>query len=115
MNEKISRLREQLQQGEITRRDFIRYASLLGLSLGAAEALAACGPEPTSTPTPRFQALIPDTDNIIPRRLVALLMCQRPPLAPRRPSLNPAPRPSLVRKSRGSVPPAASDFGLWRC
>jgi len=48
----VSDLREQLRQGQITRRDFVRYAAMLGLSLGAAEALAACAPKPTPTPTP---------------------------------------------------------------
>ena len=42
LHKRISELQEQLRQGTITRRDFLRYASLLGLSVGAAEALAAC-------------------------------------------------------------------------
>jgi carbon-monoxide dehydrogenase iron sulfur subunit len=46
-HEQISDLQEQLQQGKITRRDFLRGATLLGVSLGAAQALAGC-----ATPTP---------------------------------------------------------------
>jgi Fe-S-cluster-containing hydrogenase component 2 len=45
--EQISELQEQLQQGKISRRDFLRGATLLGVSLGAAQALAAC-----AAPTP---------------------------------------------------------------
>ena len=50
--ERVSELQEQLRQGKIPRRDFLRYATLLGLSVGAAEALAACAPKPTPTPPP---------------------------------------------------------------
>ncbi|MBL7184542.1 MAG: twin-arginine translocation signal domain-containing protein, partial [Anaerolineae bacterium] len=63
MEEKLSKqvygLQEQLRQGKITRRDFLRYATLLGLSLGAAEALAACAPKPTPTPTPTPTPAVP--------------------------------------------------------
>jgi len=51
LHKRISELQEQLRQGTITRRDFLRYASLLGLSVGAAEALAACAPKAKATPT----------------------------------------------------------------
>jgi carbon-monoxide dehydrogenase iron sulfur subunit len=53
LHERIGELQEQLRQGAITRRDFLRYAALLGLSVGAAEALAACAPQaaPTAAPT----------------------------------------------------------------
>ncbi|MGC8787905.1 MAG: twin-arginine translocation signal domain-containing protein, partial [Anaerolineae bacterium] len=49
MQERISELQEQLRQGVISRREFLRYVTLLGVSLGAAEALAACAPKPTPT------------------------------------------------------------------
>jgi len=52
LHEMISELQERLRQGKIGRREFVRYASLLGLSLGAAETLAACAPAPTPTATP---------------------------------------------------------------
>lgn len=35
---------KQLQQGRVSRRDFLRYVTLLGTSVGTAYALAACGP-----------------------------------------------------------------------
>lgn len=52
LHEMISELQERLRQGKIGRRQFLRYASLLGVSLGAAEALASCAPQPTPEPTP---------------------------------------------------------------
>jgi len=58
----IFELQEQVRQGKIGRREFLRYASLLGLSLGAAEALASCAPQPTPTaapPTPTAGAAPP--------------------------------------------------------
>ncbi len=51
MDGRISELQEQLRQGKITRREFLRYATLLGFSLAAAEVLAACHPTMPSTPT----------------------------------------------------------------
>jgi Fe-S-cluster-containing hydrogenase component 2 len=50
VHERISELQEQLSAGLITRRDFLRYAGLLGITVGAAEALAACAPKPTAVP-----------------------------------------------------------------
>jgi Fe-S-cluster-containing hydrogenase component 2 len=52
IRESITELQEQLAQGKIARRDFMRYATLLGVSVAAAEALAACAPKaaPTSAP-----------------------------------------------------------------
>jgi len=50
-DKRIHELQEKLRRGEISRRDFLRYATLLGLSLGTAEALAACAPKPTPRPT----------------------------------------------------------------
>ena len=50
LHERISELQEQLSAGLITRRDFLRYAAILGVSVGAAEALAACAPKPTAVP-----------------------------------------------------------------
>jgi len=58
----IFELLEQVRQGKIGRREFLRYTSLLGLSLGAAEALASCAPQPTPTaalPTPTAGAALP--------------------------------------------------------
>ncbi|MGC8787183.1 MAG: hypothetical protein ACP5Q1_07130, partial [Anaerolineae bacterium] len=67
MLKEVNRLLAELQQGRLSRRSFIRYATLLGLSLGAAEALAACAPAPTptatSTPVPT------DTATLIPSQI----------------------------------------------
>jgi peptide/nickel transport system substrate-binding protein len=49
----IPELKDLYQKGRITRREFLRNATLLGMSLGSASAfLAACGPttEPTAVP-----------------------------------------------------------------
>lgn len=45
----IPEAQEQLAQGRISRRDFLRLSTLLGLSLGTAKFLAACG-APTAEP-----------------------------------------------------------------
>jgi peptide/nickel transport system substrate-binding protein len=46
---------EQLRQGRVSRREFLRLATLLGMSAAASTVLAACGepaaPEPTPVPT----------------------------------------------------------------
>lgn len=61
MHSYIPELRNQLSKGKITRREFIRYATLLGVSFSAAQIIAACQPEaetpaataaPTSTSRP---------------------------------------------------------------
>nr|MBC7245011.1 reductive dehalogenase [Chloroflexota bacterium] len=52
MLHEINQLLAEWRQGRLSRRSFIRYATLLGLSLGAAEALAACAPSPTPTAAP---------------------------------------------------------------
>ena len=49
----VPELQDQLRKGQISRREFLRYATLLGVSLGGATALAACGtpaPAPTAAP-----------------------------------------------------------------
>jgi peptide/nickel transport system substrate-binding protein len=47
----VPELQEQLRQGKISRREFLRYATLLGVSVGGATVLAACG-QPAAAPTP---------------------------------------------------------------
>jgi pimeloyl-ACP methyl ester carboxylesterase len=49
---RIVELLQQLQQNKRSRRSFIRSAMLLGLSLGTAEALAACARSPAATGVP---------------------------------------------------------------
>ena len=39
----VPELQDQLRKGQISRREFLRYATLLGVSVGGATALAACG------------------------------------------------------------------------
>lgn len=52
LHKQIPELQEQLRQGRINRRDFLRHATLLGFSLGAAKVLAACAPPAPPSPTP---------------------------------------------------------------
>ena len=42
----VRELQEQLQDGKIDRRTFLRYFGALGVSAGTASALAACGAHP---------------------------------------------------------------------
>jgi len=57
MHERIPELKDQYLKGKMSRREFLRYATLLGLSLTAAQSLiAGCAPKPTEvppTPTPK--------------------------------------------------------------
>jgi peptide/nickel transport system substrate-binding protein len=48
----IPELQDQLRQGKISRREFLRYATLLGVSVGGASVLAACGAQPTPAAVP---------------------------------------------------------------
>lgn len=66
VQERIAELQEQLRQGKITRRDFLRYAAILGLSAGAAEALAACARAPAATPVPPTPTPVPPTPTPVP-------------------------------------------------
>jgi peptide/nickel transport system substrate-binding protein len=53
-HKRLPELRDQYLQGKMSRREFLRYATLLGLSLTAAQSLiAGCAPKPTPTPTPK--------------------------------------------------------------
>jgi peptide/nickel transport system substrate-binding protein len=53
-------LQDQLQKGKLTRREFIRYATLLGTSVAAASMMAAV-PKPTDAPLPETVA------NLVPK------------------------------------------------
>jgi len=54
LHKRLPELKDQYLQGKMTRREFLRYATLLGVSLTAAQSLiAGCAPKPTPTPTPR--------------------------------------------------------------
>jgi NAD-dependent dihydropyrimidine dehydrogenase PreA subunit len=57
----LAELSRKLKQGEISRREFLRTIALFGLSMGAAETLAACGLQ--TTPTPYPTAYLPVIDD----------------------------------------------------
>lgn len=90
LHDKISQLQEQLSAGLITRRDFLRYVTLLGVSVGAAEALAACAPKPTPTATPKPPTAVPPT--AVPPTAVP------PPTAAPEPTSPPAPPPAAEKQ-----------------
>jgi peptide/nickel transport system substrate-binding protein len=50
MHPAIPELQESLRKGQISRREFLRFASLLGVSVGTATVLANCAPAPTAAP-----------------------------------------------------------------
>jgi peptide/nickel transport system substrate-binding protein len=53
----IPELKDLYRKGRISRREFLRNATLLGMSLGSATAfLSACGPKPTEAPPPPTEA-----------------------------------------------------------
>ena len=54
MHKQIPELKEQYVEGKMSRREFLRYATLLGLSLTAAQGLiTGCAPKPEPTATPK--------------------------------------------------------------
>ncbi|MCG2768612.1 MAG: ABC transporter substrate-binding protein [Anaerolineae bacterium] len=57
----IPELQEQFRQGRMSRRDFLRSATLLGMSLAGARFLAGCAPAPTATPVPPTATPVPPT------------------------------------------------------
>ncbi len=46
----VTEANQQLREGKISRRDFLRLSTLVGLTLAGAEVLAACGPAETAVP-----------------------------------------------------------------
>ena len=56
MHSFIPELTEQFQKGKISRREFMRMATLLGLSVSTASVLAACTSEEAATPTTTSQS-----------------------------------------------------------
>jgi len=79
----IPELKELYRQGRITRKEFLRNATLLGMSFAAASAfLASCAPKPTEAPTP-----VPPTATPVPPTATPV-----PPTAtPVPPTATPAP------------------------
>jgi len=69
MHPYIPELQELYRQRRITRREFIRNAAILGLSLGAIQAfLASCAPAPApeATPVPPTPTAVPPTPTPVP-------------------------------------------------
>jgi peptide/nickel transport system substrate-binding protein len=57
----IPELKDLYRKGRISRREFLRNATLLGMSLSSATAfLAACGPKPTEAPPPPTDTPVPE-------------------------------------------------------
>jgi ferredoxin len=65
LDPEITELQGQLREGKITRREFLRSLAILGLSLGAAETLAACGGGLTPTPYPTAYLPIVDDPTLV--------------------------------------------------
>jgi epoxyqueuosine reductase len=63
MEKRLLELQQQLRQGRISRREFLRYAALLGLSLGTSTFLAACKGEAEKTPPWKYQPWRTDIDS----------------------------------------------------
>lgn len=87
----VPELQESLRKGDISRREFLRYATLLGLSLGSATALAACAQPTPVPPTP-----VPPT--AAPAKAAATAI---PPTAAPKPT--DVPKPAAAAIKRGGV------------
>jgi peptide/nickel transport system substrate-binding protein len=70
----VTEANQQLREGKITRRDFLRLSTLLGLTVASAEFLAACGtpeqaatevPAPAATEAPVVATEAPATGGIV--------------------------------------------------
>src|SRR5512136_3112051 len=70
MHPAVPELQDQLRQGKISRREFLRYACLLGVSVGAANVLAACA-QPTAAPTAVPPTAVPPTAVAVPTAIPA--------------------------------------------
>ena len=55
----VPELQDQLRKGQISRRDFLRYATLLGVSVSGATVLAACGAQPAPAPAAAAPTAVP--------------------------------------------------------
>jgi len=67
MHSYIGELKKQYQEGKISRREFMRNAALLGLSLGGISSfLSGCGPEETAAPTSAPEATVAPTATTAP-------------------------------------------------
>ncbi|MHB0988170.1 MAG: reductive dehalogenase [Bellilinea sp.] len=103
-SQRLAQLKQQLDQGQITRRDFLRSLAILGLSLGAGETLAACGLQPTPSAYPT--AYQPGFDD------PTLIAIGRATLAPATPS---APEPTPVVETAPRLTAAPPKKSPWLC
>ena len=58
----IPEARNELQKGNLSRRDFLRLSSLLGLSVATSQFLAACSPKDTPTSTEETAVIEPTAE-----------------------------------------------------
>jgi len=89
----IPEAQEMLRKGQISRRDFLRFSTLLGLSVASAQFLAACA-SPTATQAPAAQ---PTTAPVVPPTAV-------PTVAP---TMAPAAAPTEVPTAVPTAAPTA--------
>lgn len=106
-------LGERLNQGRMSRREFLRAASLLGLSLGAGELLAACSPPPASpsggTVFPTYDTNIYNLDDDVPTMPVS------PDWAKPAPTFTPQPQAEWTGKYAATSTPSAPFKPEWYC
>jgi peptide/nickel transport system substrate-binding protein len=76
----VPELQESLRKGDISRREFLRYATLLGLSLGSATALAACAQPTPVPPTAGPPTAVPPT--AAPAKAIEPTAAPKPTAAP---------------------------------
>jgi epoxyqueuosine reductase len=92
---RVSRLKQELCQGKITRREFLRSMALLGLSLGMSEILTACSTQETSEATSRFLPWRTDIDNNLATEPYETLVV---------PTFTPIPDVPVIKKTPTPIP-----------
>lgn len=113
MGKWIWELQEQLHQGKISRRDFIRCATFLGLSLGAAETLTACAPRATPTPIPVPPVTLTPTSTSTPLPPQVISELEGVVYTVERPTL-PPPTPTVLRPT-ATPTPILWEEAIWTC
>ena len=101
---KLIELKEQLNSGKISRREFTRAIALLGVTLGAGEILAACSPSPdqtiTATPTYPFGGDVENNNKFDESELL---------------DLEPATTYNYPTPNHPTPTPGQTEKILWRC
>lgn len=77
--QKLAVLLKQFGEGTLDRRSFLRAVRTLGITMGVAEALAACGIRPTATPYPTAYEPVSDDPTMVAVGIKALT--QRAPVS----------------------------------